>query len=144
MEHYAQTEADCRRWPAMTSFRQIEANRRNARRGAGPRTEGGKQRSRCNAVRHGLTAETVIGALEEPKTTRPSKRGLSRILARSRFLTTGSITTRTEFGAFCMDRGKVLFVVTVMPDENVCRIISARKATRHEQERYFQGGPLLS
>ena len=44
----------------------------------------------------------------------------------------------------CMDRGKVLFVVTVMPDENVCRIISARKATRHEQEQYFQGGPLFS
>jgi uncharacterized DUF497 family protein len=34
----------------------------------------------------------------------------------------------------CMDRGKVLLVVTVMADENVCRIISARKATRHEQE----------
>jgi uncharacterized DUF497 family protein len=37
----------------------------------------------------------------------------------------------------------VLLVVTVMPDENVCRIISARKATQHEQEQYFQGGPLL-
>ncbi len=24
-----------------------------------------RQRSRCNAVRHGLTAETVIGALED-------------------------------------------------------------------------------
>ena len=45
--------------------------------------------------------------------------------------------------SLCMDRGKVLFVVTTTPDENVCRIISARKATRHEQEQYFQGGPLL-
>ena len=49
----------------MTSFRQIEANRRNARKSTGPITEEGKQRFRCNAVRHGLTAETVIGALED-------------------------------------------------------------------------------
>ena len=49
----------------MTSFKQFEANRRNARKSTGPTTEDGKQRSRCNAVRHGLTAETVIGALED-------------------------------------------------------------------------------
>jgi hypothetical protein len=49
----------------MTSFRQIEANRRNACKSTGPITEEGKQHSRRNAVRHGLTAETVIGALED-------------------------------------------------------------------------------
>jgi len=49
----------------MTSFRQIETNRRNTRRSTGPITEEGEKRSRCNAVRHGLTAETVIGALED-------------------------------------------------------------------------------
>jgi hypothetical protein len=49
----------------MTSFKQIEANRRNALRSTGPITEEGKLQSRCNAVRHGLTAETVIGALED-------------------------------------------------------------------------------
>jgi hypothetical protein len=38
----------------MTSLRQIEANRRNARKSTGH-----------NAVRHGLTAETVIGTLED-------------------------------------------------------------------------------
>jgi hypothetical protein len=48
----------------MTSYRQSEANRRNALRSTGPKTEAGKQVSRCNAVRHGLTAETIIGALE--------------------------------------------------------------------------------
>ena len=49
----------------MTSFRQIEAKRLNAQRSSGPATEEGKKRSRQNAVRHGLTAETVIGALED-------------------------------------------------------------------------------
>lgn len=49
----------------MTSYRQIEANRRNALKSTGPKTEAGKQASRCNAVRHGLTAETVIGMLED-------------------------------------------------------------------------------
>ena len=49
----------------MTSFRQIDANRRNARKSTGPITEEGKHHSRCNAVRHGLTAETIIGALED-------------------------------------------------------------------------------
>src|SRR5438105_15687256 len=49
----------------MTTFKQIEANRRNARRSTGPITEQGKLRSRRNAVRHGLTAETVICALED-------------------------------------------------------------------------------
>ena len=49
----------------MTSFRQIEANRGNAQLSTGPATEGGRRRSRQNAVRHGLTAETVIDALED-------------------------------------------------------------------------------
>jgi hypothetical protein len=35
------------------------------RKSTGPITEEGKQHSRCNALRRGLTAETVIGALED-------------------------------------------------------------------------------
>ncbi len=50
----------------MTSERQISANRLNARKSTGPRSESGKLCSRQNAIRHGLTAKTVIGVLEDP------------------------------------------------------------------------------
>jgi hypothetical protein len=51
----------------MTSVKQIEANRRNALRSTGPTSEDGKQRASRNAVRHGLTAETVVEPLEDPE-----------------------------------------------------------------------------
>ena len=49
----------------MASLRRIEANRRNAQKSTGPRTDDGKSRARCNAIRHGLTAETVLELLED-------------------------------------------------------------------------------
>jgi hypothetical protein len=49
----------------MTSWQQWQANRLNALKSTGPRTEEGKRISRCNALRHGLTAETVIDGLED-------------------------------------------------------------------------------
>jgi hypothetical protein len=49
----------------VTSFRQIEANRRNALRSTGPITENGKRRSRQNAIRHGLSAETIVQIVED-------------------------------------------------------------------------------
>jgi uncharacterized DUF497 family protein len=35
--------------------------------------------------------------------------------------------------------GDVLFVIVTLRGEDICRIISARKATRHEQDRYYAG-----
>jgi hypothetical protein len=52
---------------AMTSLKQIEANRRNAVKSTGPTSEAGKECSRRNAMRHGLTAETVVEPLEDPE-----------------------------------------------------------------------------
>jgi len=49
----------------MTSPKQFEANRRNALLSTGPRSNEGKQRSSRNALRHGLTAETVIEPIED-------------------------------------------------------------------------------
>lgn len=36
-----------------------------------------------------------------------------------------------------MAEGNILFIVTTQRDERTCRIISARRATRYEQDRYY-------
>jgi hypothetical protein len=46
----------------MATPRQIEANRRNARHSTGPRTRAGKDASRLNACKHGLTASMATAA----------------------------------------------------------------------------------
>ena len=83
-----------------------------------------------NFAKHGISFTAAARALEDPH--------------KIEILDDRFDYNKDRIQSLCMERGKVLFVVTVIPDENVCRIISARKATRHEQERYFQGGPLLS
>lgn len=44
----------------MASAAQMEANRKNAQKSTGPKTQKGKATSRLNAVTHGLTARTVL------------------------------------------------------------------------------------
>ncbi|MFO0890578.1 MAG: hypothetical protein U0790_15720 [Isosphaeraceae bacterium] len=44
----------------MTSAARIEANRRNAQRSSGPRTEAGKQAVRFNALKDGLDVQTAV------------------------------------------------------------------------------------
>ena len=53
----------------MATAAQIEANRRNAQKSTGPKTERGKAHAKLNAIKHGLTARTIMPVLpqEDPK-----------------------------------------------------------------------------
>ena len=50
----------------MASTKQIEANQRNSKRSTGPATPQGKSRVRLNALKHGLTAASVVLPGEDP------------------------------------------------------------------------------
>jgi hypothetical protein len=63
----------------MTSDRKLEANRKNAQKSTGPRSEAGQRRSRRNALRHGLAV--AIGS--DPSFSDEIKR-LASALARGR------------------------------------------------------------
>jgi hypothetical protein len=49
----------------MISDKQLEANRANAQKSTGPKTEAGKQRSCLNAIRHGLTGQVLVLSQED-------------------------------------------------------------------------------
>lgn len=76
-----------------------------------------------NRRRHGIDFVDSIAAVEDPNRLE-------------------EIDDRFEYGEerirlIGMADGNVLFVVTTLRDERTCRIISARRATRHEQDRYY-------
>jgi uncharacterized DUF497 family protein len=78
-----------------------------------------------NLRKHGIDFTDSIAALEDP----------------NRLEETDS---RFEYGeerirVIGMAIGDVLFVVVTLRDERTCRIISARRATHHEQDRYYAG-----
>jgi hypothetical protein len=49
----------------MTSEAKIAANRRNALKSTGPKTERGRERARLNALRHGMTAKQLVARDED-------------------------------------------------------------------------------
>jgi uncharacterized DUF497 family protein len=78
-----------------------------------------------NMAKHGIDFLDTIGALTDPRRIEDVDDGLAYGEERMRTIGTA--------------RGNILFVVTTLRDENLCRIISARKATRHEQDRHYAG-----
>jgi uncharacterized DUF497 family protein len=78
-----------------------------------------------NLRKHGVDFADAIAALEDPNRLE-------------------EIDTRFEYSeeriqVIGMVRGDVLLVIITLRGEDSCRIISARKATRHEQDRYYAG-----
>lgn len=78
-----------------------------------------------NRRRHGIDFLDSIAAIEDPNRLE-------------------EVDTRFEYGeermrVIGMAAGSVLFVVTTQRGERTCRIISARRATRYEQDRYYSG-----
>jgi uncharacterized protein len=78
-----------------------------------------------NLRKHSVDFADAIAALEDPNR-------LEEIDARF-------VYGEERIQVIGMARGDVLFVIVTQRSEDTCRIISARKATRHEQDRYYSG-----
>ena len=57
----------------MTSEKQRKANRQNAKKSTGPRTEDGKASTSQNALKHGLLARDAVLPGEDPADFAPNK-----------------------------------------------------------------------
>jgi uncharacterized DUF497 family protein len=89
------------------------------------RYEWDKAKAALNLRRHGVDFQDAIGALEDPNRLEEADDRFD--YEEERDIVIG------------MSRGGVLFVVAAYRDEATRRIISARKATKHEKDRYHAG-----
>jgi uncharacterized protein len=78
-----------------------------------------------NIRKHGVDFMDAIEALEDPNR-------LEEIDTRFPY-------EEERIQVIGMARGRLLFAAATFRDERICRIISARKATKHEQDRYYAG-----
>jgi uncharacterized DUF497 family protein len=78
-----------------------------------------------NKRKHGIDFLDAIDALEDP----------ARLEDIEPEVVHGEERIQVIGGAY----GRVLFVVVTHRQEDTCRIISARRATRDEQDRYYAG-----
>ena len=76
-----------------------------------------------NRRKHGVDLVDAIVAIEDPNRLEELDARFDYGESRSRIIG--------------MAIGNVLFVITTMRGDETCRIISARRATRNEQDRYY-------
>lgn len=76
-----------------------------------------------NLAKHGVSFEDACAVFDDPSAIGEADPGVHREV---RLRTIGSTGSR------------VLFVVSTEVDDDVTRIISARRATRHEEDRYYR------
>ena len=79
----------------------------------------------ANLRKHGVAFEDAIAALEDPQ--------------RLEWIDSRFSYGEERLRVIGMSRARVLFVIVTIRGEDACRVISARKATRHEEERYYAG-----
>jgi uncharacterized DUF497 family protein len=89
------------------------------------RYEWDNRKAAANLRKHGVDFADAIVALEDPN--------------RLEEVDTRFVYDEERVQVIGMAYRKVLFVIVTVPDEESCRIISARKATRHEQDSYYAG-----
>lgn len=74
---------------------------------------------------HGVDFKDAIAALEDPN--------------RLEDIDTRFTYSEERVQVIGMAQGRILFIVVAMRNEELCHIISARKAERYEQARYYAG-----
>lgn len=78
-----------------------------------------------NRRKHGVDFEAAVSALEDPN--------------RLEEFDDATPAREDRFKVIGMANGRILFIVITYRGTATCRIISVRKATRHEQDQYYAG-----
>src|SRR3954465_4247882 len=124
----------------MASTKQVEANRRNAQRSTGPKTEEGKNQSRLNSVKHALGAihvplphedsneytHVLTGLMETYQPANAQEQMLVHNIASGYF----RMQRASRFEASIMNgqimnlKGKHKKSLAPRPDDDLCLIIS--------------------
>jgi hypothetical protein len=91
----------------MATEKQVAANRRNAAKSTGPKSEAGKNIARMNAAKHGMQAEHVVLPGEDPKEFEALVRGLEEHLLPVGPLET-SLVARIADCTWCLQRARLI------------------------------------